>query len=313
MGYKKIPTKDLTRLEWLELRREGIGGSDASVVMGENPYRSILQLWEEKTGRKEITDEGNEHTYWGTLMEDVIRHEFMNRTGLKVRQKHFMIFHPEYPYLFADVDGIVTDENGEKCIFEAKTASQYREREWQDGGIPKEYQLQVQHYLAVCGLKRAYIAVLIGGNHFLYYQVERDEEMIEKLLEAEKDFWEAHVLADVPPVPDDSKATSKYLDEKYSDPVEDIVRLDAEMEKVIEEYQAIARQIKEMEKHKNGLSNQIKAVLGKHEEGKTEEGRTVSWKKIEKTAFNEKELKKEKPEIWSQYAGSTSYRLFKVA
>ena len=137
--------------------------------------------------------------------------------------------------------------------------------------------------------------------------------MIEKLLEAEKDFWEAHVLADVPPVPDDSKATSKYLDEKYSDPVEDIVPLDAEMEKVIEEYQAIARQIKEMEKHKNGLSNQIKAVLGEHEEGKTEEGRTVSWKRIEKTAFNEKELKKEKPEIWSQYAGSTSYRLFKVA
>ena len=104
MGYKKISTKDLTRLEWLELRREGIGGSDASVVMGENPYRSILQLWEEKTGRKKITDEGNEYTYWGTLMEDVIRHEFMKRTGLKVRQKHFMIFHPEYPYLFADVD-----------------------------------------------------------------------------------------------------------------------------------------------------------------------------------------------------------------
>ena len=144
MGYKKIPTKDLTRLEWLELRREGIGGSDASVVMGENPYCSILQLWEEKTGRKEITDEGNEYTYWGTLMEDVIRHEFMKRTGLKVRQKHFMIFHPEYPYLFADVDGIVTDENGEKCIFEDKPASQYIEKEWQDGGIPKEYQFQLK-------------------------------------------------------------------------------------------------------------------------------------------------------------------------
>ena len=111
MGYKKIPTKDLTRLEWLELRREGIGGSDASVVMGENPYRSILQLWEEKTGRKEITDEGNEYTYWGTLMEDVIRHEFMKRTGLKVRQKHFMIFHADLPYLFADVVGLGTERN----------------------------------------------------------------------------------------------------------------------------------------------------------------------------------------------------------
>ena len=52
MGYKKIPTKDLTRLEWLELRREGIGGSDASVVMGENPYRSILQLWKRKPEEK---------------------------------------------------------------------------------------------------------------------------------------------------------------------------------------------------------------------------------------------------------------------
>ena len=146
MKRKLVPTGNLKREEWLELRRRGIGGSDASVIMGKNPYRSILRLWEEKTGKAPITEAGNEAVYWGNVMEPVIRKEFTRRTGLKVRQKHFMVFHPEIPYMFADVDGIVTEENGEKCIFEAKTVSQYKEKQWETG-IPEEYMLQVQHYL----------------------------------------------------------------------------------------------------------------------------------------------------------------------
>lgn len=65
MRRKMTPTGNLTREEWLQLRRNGIGGSDASVIMGKNPYRSILQLWEEKTGKLPVTDNGNEFTYWG--------------------------------------------------------------------------------------------------------------------------------------------------------------------------------------------------------------------------------------------------------
>ena len=76
-----IPTKDLTREEWLELRRNGIGGSDASVVMGKNPWRSIQQLWEDKTGKTQVQENSNEYTYWGNVMEGIIRKEFMNRTG----------------------------------------------------------------------------------------------------------------------------------------------------------------------------------------------------------------------------------------
>ena len=57
-----IPTKDLTREEWLELRRNGIGGSDASVVMGKNPWRSIQQLWEDKTGKTPVLENSNEYT-----------------------------------------------------------------------------------------------------------------------------------------------------------------------------------------------------------------------------------------------------------
>ena len=63
------------------IRRNGIGGSDASVVMGKNPWRSIQQLWEDKTGKTPVLENSNEYTYWGNVMEGIIRKEFMNRTG----------------------------------------------------------------------------------------------------------------------------------------------------------------------------------------------------------------------------------------
>lgn len=313
MRGKMIPTKALSRMEWLELRRRGIGGSDASVVMGKNPWRSVLQLWEEKTGQTVIEDTGNEYTYWGNVMEPIIRKEFMNRTGLKVRQKHFMMFHPEMPYLFADVDGIVTDENGEKCIFEAKTVSQYRENEWKDGSIPEEYMLQVQHYLAVCGMQKAYIAALIGGNHFVYHVIEREEEQIAELLKAEKYFWEYHVQQKICPTADDSDATKEYLQQKYERSVNDCIELDGSIAGVLQDYQELDSQIKEMEKRKTGLSNQIKAALGEHENGQTEEGKIVRWKRIEKTAFDAKKLKEEKPEIYSKYSSISAYRRLSIA
>lgn len=313
MRGKKIPTKALSRMEWLELRRSGIGGSDASVVMGKNPWRSILQLWEEKTGQTMNADTGNEYTYWGNVMEPIIRKEFMNRTGLKVRQKHFMMFHPEIPYLFADVDGIVTDENGEKCIFEAKTVSQYREDEWKDGRIPEEYMLQVQHYLAVCGMQKVYIAALIGGNHFVYHVINRDEKRITELLNAEKQFWEYHVQQKICPNADDSDATKEYLQQKYERSVNDCIDLDGSIEGILQDYQELDSQIKVMEKRKTGLSNQIKAALGEHEAGQTGAGKIVRWKRIEKTAFDAKKLKEEEPEIYSKYSSISAYRRLSIA
>ena len=252
MKRNTIPTAKMTREEWLQLRRRGIGGSDASVIMGKNPYRSILQLWEEKTGKLPVTDDGNEYTYWGNVMEPIIRKEFMNRTGLKVRQKHAMIFHKDYPYLFADVDGIVTDERGEKCIFEAKTASQYKAEQWEDG-VPEEYILQVQHYLEVCGMDKAYIAALIGGNKFVFHTIYRDEELIRNLISREKEFWEGCVLTGTEPVMDDSDATRDYLNQKYSDPIKGSIQLQEDMKSVLAEYQDVDCKVKSWKSRKQVL------------------------------------------------------------
>lgn len=311
MKRNTIPTAKMTREEWLQLRRKGIGGSDASVIMGKNPYRSILQLWEEKTGKLPVTDDGNEYTYWGNVMEPIIRKEFMNRTGLKVRQKHAMIIHKDYPYLFADVDGIVTDERGEKCIFEAKTASQYKAEQWEDG-VPEEYILQVQHYLEVCGMDKAYIAALIGGNKFVFHTIYRDEELIRNLVSREKEFWEGCVLTGTEPVMDDSDATRDYLNQKYSDPIEGSIQLQENMKSVLAEYQDVDCKVKELEKQKIGLANQIKAAMGEYETGEVD-GTVVSWKKISRESLDSKRLRKEQPEVFAEYSNISSYRKLSIA
>lgn len=311
MKRNTIPTAKMTKEEWLQLRRKGIGGSDASVIMGKNPYRSILQLWEEKTGKLPVTDEGNEYTYWGNVMEPIIRKEFMNRTGLKVRQKHAMIFHKDYPYLFADVDGIVTDERGEKCIFEAKTASQYKAEQWEDG-VPEEYILQVQHYLEVCGMDKAYIAALIGGNKFVFHTIYRDEELIRNLISREKEFWEGCVLTVTEPVMDDSAATRDYLNQKYSDPIKASIQLQEDMKSVLAEYQDVDCKIKELEKQKTGFANQIKAAMGEYETGEVD-GTVVSWNKISRESLDSKRLRKEQPEVFAEYTSVSSYRKLSIA
>ena len=94
-----VKTKNLCHTDWLRYRTMGIGGSDVSVIAGINPYRSVYQLWLEKTGQTEPAESDNEYTHFGTILEPVIRKEFMERTGLKVRQKHMLLQSEKYPFM----------------------------------------------------------------------------------------------------------------------------------------------------------------------------------------------------------------------
>ena len=152
-----VSTENLPYADWLEYRKQGIGGSDASVVCGINRYKSPVELWLDKTA------------------------EFTKRTGIEVKQFKHLLQSEEHPFMLANLDGICEVPDVGTCIFEAKTASAYKAGEWEDT-IPDEYQLQIQHYMAVTGYAGAYIAVLIGGNTFRWKFVERDEELISMLI-----------------------------------------------------------------------------------------------------------------------------------
>ena len=305
-----VKTANMPREEWLKWRTLGIGGSDVSVIVGLNKFRSVYQLWLEKTGQVVPAEEENDYTHFGTLLEPIVRAEFTRRTGIKVRAKKALLQSEEFPYMIADLDGVIY-ENGEMCIFEAKTASAYKKETWEEG-VPVEYELQVQHYMAITGAKKTYIAALVGGNQFFYYEVYRDEELINIIIRAEKKFWEENVLLGKEPAPDGSNATTDYLKLKYNISNGETITLPADALELCASYDNLSEQIKAVTERRDAVANQLKAYLKENEVGIIGD-RKVSWKSVISTSFDKKRLKQENKEIYEEYVTKTEYRRFMVA
>lgn len=305
-----VKTKDLSREEWLKWRTKGIGGSDVSVIAGINPYKSVYQLWKEKTGQVLPSETESDFAHFGTILEPIVKAEFTERTGLKVRAKHMILQSSEYPFMLADLDGVIK-EDGKLCIFEAKTATAYKQEVWEKG-VPLAYIMQVQHYMAVTGAEKAHIAAIVGGNHFFHHVVERDEDMIREIIEMEKKFWEENVLAGIEPTADGSEATTAYLNETYALSNGNSMQLPQEALSFFEEYDELTKQISELNTSKEAVCNRLKAYLKENESGYVGE-RRISWKEVQTNRFDQKKLAAEHPDIYQNYVKSSSYRRLTVA
>lgn len=305
-----VKTNKMERKEWLKWRCMGIGGSDASVIAGVNKYKSIFQLWMEKTGQAEPEEGESEYTHFGTVLEPVVKREFTRRTGLKVRNKRAILQSGEHPFMLADLDGVVK-EGGETCIFEAKTASAYKQDLWEEG-VPLEYLYQVQHYMAVTGAGKAHVAALVGGNHFICHEISRDEEMIGGIIRMEKEFWEGCVLSGREPLADGSKATTEYFNRKYHKSNGKAITLPAEAVPLIGQYKDVSSRLKELEAEKNAVLNRMKSYLKDNESGTAGEHR-ISWKEVPYTSFDKKRLEQENREIYEKYCRKGSCRRLTVA
>jgi len=305
-----VKTGDMSREDWLKWRTKGIGGSDVSVIAGINKFRSIFQLWLEKTGQVIPEEVETEYTHFGTVLEPIVKKEFVRRTGLKVRAKKMLLQSEDYPFMIADLDGVIY-ENGEICIFEAKTASTYKEEVWKSG-VPEEYMLQVQHYMAVTGAKKTYIAALVGGNQFYYHEVHRNEELISLIIDMEKHFWEQNVLKGKEPTPDGSEATTDYFNSKYSQSNGSAIELPETALMLCRQYDELTEQLNELKDRKEAISNQLKNYLKDNEVGVVG-NRRVIWKQITATYFDKKRLEKENREIYEAYVSQNQYRRLMVA
>lgn len=304
-----VSTENLPYEDWLEYRKVGIGGSDASVVCGISRYKSPVELWMEKTGQLPPQEAG-EAAYWGTMLESVVREEFTKRTGIEVSKPSVILQSEEHPFMLANVDGICEHPELGACIFEAKTASAYKAGEWEDT-IPDEYMCQVQHYMAVTGYQGAYIAVLIGGNTFRWKFVERDEELISMLLELESAFWN-HVQDCTPPPLDGSDASKKFLSERFpsSTPSSHITLPDAAAD-LLAQYDEACEELEIITEKKQKAENLLKEMMGSNEVG-VAGGRVITWKNVAQERLDSKTLKAEHPALCKKYTSKTSYRRFTI-
>ena len=176
-------TKDLSKEEWLKLRKQGIGGSDAGAVCGLNPYTSPMDIYSDKTSDT-ITDIDSEAMKQGKDLEHYVAGRFTDATSLKVRRSNAMYVSENHPFMIADVDRLIV---GESAGVECKTASPYSADKWKDGNIPAHYLAQCYHYMAVLNTSSWYIAVIIYGKEFKFVKIERDEEIINNLIKIEEE------------------------------------------------------------------------------------------------------------------------------
>ena len=307
-ALRLIKTKELPREDWLAVRTRGIGGSDAASACGLNPYKSQLELWMEKTGRdgnlpKIDPNDEESPTYWGTLLEPIVAAHYTKRTGHRVRRINAILQHPDpdKAWMLANIDREVIGTE-EVQILECKTAGINGARLWK-GGVPEYVQLQVHHQLAVTGQRAADVAVLLGGQHLEVHRIERNEALIERLIQLERRFWH-YVEDDIPPPADGSESAELALRCLY--PEDSGQELDFRQERNLSaafaDLVSIRQSIAEQEKVEAQLKQALQQAMGDASRAIFETG-SVSWKKAkDSVTLDVTRLLQEHPEFKQQYA-----------
>lgn len=178
-------------------RRKAIGGSDVPIIMGYSSFKTPAQLWMEKRGQLEFDDVQSPQAYWGTMLEDLVRQEFIKRNNVYVEQPDTVI-HPKYNFLQGNLDGFVLNDN---AVLEIKTANAFNAHEWGQEGqeIPQRYILQIAFYCMLKNASKAYCVVLIGGQDYREYVYHRNEWLEDEILEACLKFWDMVQSGEQPP------------------------------------------------------------------------------------------------------------------
>ena len=303
-----INTKDLSREQWLEVRKQGIGSSDAAAACGIHPYLSMLELWLIKTGRAssdlDKSIEGYAPLYWGNTLEPMVAKYYQEHTGNKVRRVNAILQHPEpdKAFMLANLDYAITGSE-EVQILECKTAGEHGSKLWRDG-VPLYVTCQVQHQLAVTGKSAAHICVLLCGHEAKIYKVERDEQLINSILWHERLFWQ-YVETDTPPTPDHSESAAKALKLLYPTPKPSSkvdLREDDGANKLFDKLLNYRDSIADLEQHHDQIKHQLQTLIADNEVAVFNQG-SISWKRSKDSiGIDSKAVINAHPELLKQFS-----------
>ena len=258
---------DITALsneEWLQYRRQGIGGSDAAAACGVSPWKTARDLYLEKA---EGVSHDEPEKNWvaleiGKRLEELVVQIFMRQTGLKPYAVRKMFRHPFYPFMLADVDYFV--KIGEDIyVVECKTSFSYRMDEWADGNVPLHYELQGRHYAAVTNTKGVIFLCLYGNSEdtFLMRKIERDLKQEEDLIEQEAYFWNELVLEKrAPDYTEQSSLVINSLKKQMQIREQKTVALSKELSSNVLTYLKLKEKKAEADALSRNLENELKGI-----------------------------------------------------
>lgn len=310
MAITRVSFIDMPKEVWIERRRKTIGGSDAGTILGFNPYQSSYTLWAIKTGRltpEDISDK--ESVRLGHDLEQYVADRWTEATGKKLRKDNNFVYNDEYPFAHVQADRLVV---GERAGFEAKTTSDYRKlQKLQNGDFDDIWYAQCVHGMAVTGLDKWYLGVLVFGRGFYHFEIERDQKEIDALMQAEKEFWTEYVEKNVPPAPDGSDSTTDTVAALYPDSDGSECDLTA-YEQWLEERMILDHQINDLKRLKDEADNRVKDYMMASVRGESPHYK-VSWCEQVRSTFDKTSFQIDHPEIdLAKYYNKTKSRVFKV-
>ncbi|MCH5199288.1 MAG: YqaJ viral recombinase family protein [Oscillospiraceae bacterium] len=302
-----IKTSDISREKWLEYRRTGIGGSDAATVCGLNPSSSLIELWADKTGRLP-EKEDNEAMRTGRDLEEYVAKRFCETTGKKVERRNAIFQHGKYDFILANIDRKVVGEN---AGLECKTTNAFNRSDFESGEIPLYYYVQCMHYMNVMGFDKMYLAVLVGGQRFYWFEIPYDKDEADKLLEAEVEFWNEYIIPDVRPEPDGSDSAGRVLGGLYNKKRDGEITLFPQ-EKTALKLMEIKGKIKQLKTDEERLKQQLILAMDGNTKGITETCE-FSNKTYERASVNSKKLKDLYPEIYKEVCKTSTVQVFNIS
>ena len=303
-----VPTLDMPREIWLEYRRSGIGGSDASGILGLNPFSSAISVYMDKLGLLPEKEE-TEAMWLGSKLEPIVAERFEETTGKRTMRRNFLFQNAEHPWMLANIDRWVV---GEDCGLEIKTTNMLTRSDFEGGQIPPAFYVQCVHYMAVMDVRKWYLAVMVLNRDFYIFEIPRVESEIEALIAAELKFWEENVLLQVPPAPDGSERAGELVRSLYPSGRGDGVLVPLYgLEDDIARVKRIDAQVKDLEKESDAIKQRIQMEIGDADGGKAS-GWQVNWKTISSVRLDSTRLKKEQPEIYEKYAKASESRRFEI-
>lgn len=311
------------RIDWLKGRQTGIGGSEIAAIVGLNQYKTPMQIWESKVNPITEDNSTNEPMYWGNVLEEVVAKEYAKRTGRKIQRITTQMRHPDFEFAIANIDRAVVNPEMAGRVFwkdgklttdrilECKTANGFMAKQWGEAGtdsVPDAYLVQCQWYMAVTGASVCDLAVLIGGQDFRIYTIERDDDLIGSLLVQGAAFWELVQSRTEPDPVNYPEAVKKWAisDSSLSVQADDLLIDD------LEKIQSIKAQVKELEAQEDGLKARVLYAL-KDAETLTYQGVKVATCKTQtRTSFDAKAFEKDHPELYAQYKKTSSTRVLRI-
>ena len=300
-----------------EERRSFLGGSDAGTILGVNPFQTAYELWRVKVGIDQPFA-GNVATQWGHYFEDLVARAASERLGVQFRRSNTRYKHPEHSWLVAHIDRMSRQDD---LLLECKTTTSRSARSWGADGlvvtssetaaevIPLQHYWQVQQYLLLTKLNKAYLAVaILDDRDIRMYKIWSNIDDQARLVEECKVFWK-HVTEQTPP----ENLAPKDLDLMYPESESESAALCGEHDlRLIDEYHRLKNQESDLAEQRKLVEAEIKRMIGECEELRCGDNKVATWKSQTRESLDLKSLKIAKPELFEKFNRVSSYRVLRV-